>query len=346
MINLIKRNLEQQVLKNQDDIEALKMLGMPGVKVTEVVDSIEDISEPILNAFYLVKNEQNTYDLYIYTTDEEFLNLGEFPKSGPQGNQGAPGPQGLQGESTRWYSGVRFPSVNLKNGDMFLDTSSYEVYIYNGSEWVAQTNIKGAAGNDGQNGNSITAIRHVHAGNRTTVRIETSKGGATNFYIPDGEPGAGFHVAETLTLAEPLPADIVDYLAQYYPVDQYDYSEAILIKCIYTDLLTSETVQRSYIFVLVDDDGDKVWDNAGQIESVQGPPGEPGTQVQSGEQTSLVEVTSGVYEVDINAIPYLDTAPTANYTPTQDLFKVVILPKSVESTTTKYSGYIYFFYEE
>ena len=82
------------------------------------------------------------------------------------------------------------------------------------------------------------------------------------------------------------------------------------------------------------------------IESLITEGGSGGTQIQSGEQTSLVEVTDGVYEVDINAIPYLDTAPIADYTPTQDLVKLVILPKSVESTTVRKNGYIYFFYED
>ena len=356
MINLVKRNLEQQVLKNQYDIEALKQLGMPGVKITDVVDSIEYIIQPIVGAFYLVKNAQNTYNLYIYTTNLEFVDMGEFPKEGPQGLMGLQGPKGETGASTRWYSGVRFPLTNVKDGDMFLDTSSYQVYIRSGGDWIPQTNIKGAAGRDGLNGQSITNVSQIPIQGGTKVIIGTSFSNTpVTFDVMNGvkgDPGAGFHIKDTLTYTTPLPSDIIDYLTQHYPPAQRDYSEAILVKCVY--ISDGQTIQKSYVFVIVDgQDGNKKWDNAGQIEGIQGeqgPAGLNGNQIVDSADiitASVAGQSSEYVNLFIKNIPYLTTAPTTDNLSPQNRpgFKVVLLPKSVESTTVRKNGYIYLFYE-
>ena len=356
MINLVKRNLEQQVLKNQDDIEALKQLGMPGVKVTAVADDIEDITEPIEGAFYLIKNG-STYDLYVYTADEEFFDLGEFPKPGPQGLTGNPGPQGIQGVSTRWYSGIRFPTVNIKDGDMFLNTSSYEVYIRSGNLWIPQTNIKGAAGRDGLNGQSITNVAQIPIQGGTKVIIETSLSNTPiTFDVMNGEkgdPGAGFHIADTITYLTPLPADIIDTLTEDYPPEERDYSEAILVKCLYTNS-DNQPVQKSYVFVIVDGQNGKEWDSAGQIEGIQGEQGPAGLNgnmiIDSADifTASIPEQPNNNVNLFIKNIPYLTTAPaTDNLSPlNRPGFKVVMLPKSVEASTVRKEGYVYLFYED
>lgn len=351
MINLVKRNLEQQVLKNQDDIEALKRLGMPGVKVTAVVNSIEYITEPIVGAFYMVKNAQNTYNLYIYTADEELLDLGEFPKEGPQGLMGLQGPKGETGASTRWYSGVRFPTDNAKVGDMFLDISTCQVYMFNGSIWVSKVNIKGAAGKDGNNGmgiNEITAT-HSESDKETTIAINYTNNQTVSFDIPDGKPGAGFHIANTITYATALPSDIIDTLNANYPPAQRDYSEAILVKCVY--ISDGQTVQKSYVFVIVDGQNGKEWDNAGQIESVKGDPGKDGNEIIN-SQDIIPSAVSGqpdnYKQLFIDNIPYLTSAPTSDNPIQQNRkgFKIVVLPKSLENETVKYNGYLYIFKEE
>ena len=349
MINLVKRNLEQQVLKNQYDIEALKELGMPGVKITDVVDSIEEIIQPIIGAFYLVKNAQNTYNLYFYTVTDEFFDMGEFPKSGPQGIAGIQGPKGETGVSTRWYSGISFPLTNVKDGDMFLNTSSYQVYIRNNGQWVSQTNIKGAAGRDGLNGNSITSIDKQRRVDKTVITINTEDLEPVIFDIPDGKPGAGFHIKDILTYATPLPNDIIDILNEKYPPAQRDYSEAVLVKCVYLD--NSQTIQKSYVFVIIDgQDSNKKWDNAGQIEGIEGPAGDPGDRIM--DTAYITKSPQGAqypntYKLYINSIPYLNQAPVIDNTPPGELcFKVVMLPKSLEASTVRKNGYVYFFYED
>lgn len=356
MINLVKRNLEQQVLKNQDDIEALKQLGMPGVKVTAVADDIEDITEPIVGAFYLVKNASNTYDLYVYTADEEFFNLGEFPKPGPQGLTGAPGPQGIQGVSTRWYSGTIFPPAGIKDGDMFLNTSTYQVYIRQGSQWVSQTNIKGAAGRDGLNGNSITSINHQHQGDETVVTINTEYLSPVVFSIPDGTPGAGFHIAHiypddvpgasmpsTLpSYTPPDPDPMAETINENWPAANANPADAVLVK-------TSQDGDYIYVILVDSQTNEKYYDNVGQIQSITGPRGEPGTQLMDSENINLYPAGDqypNTYKLAIASIPYLTTAPIFNYTPSSPSFRVVMLPKSVEGSTVRKEGYVYYFYED
>lgn len=352
MISLVKRNLEQQVLKNQDDIEALKRLGMPGVKVTAVANTIEDITEPIVGAFYLVKNEQNTYNLYVYTANEEFFDLGLFPKPGNQGPQGIKGDIGPQGINSRWFSGLRLPDArDSKAGDMFLDISTCQVYMFNGSIWVSKVNIKGAAGKDGLNGmgiNEITAT-HSESDKETTIAINYTNNQTVSFDIPDGKPGAGFHIKDTLTYTTPLPNDIIDTLNADYPPAQRDYSEAILVKCVYLD--NSQTIQKSYVFVIVDGQNGKEWDNAGQIEGIKGDPGKPGNEIIN-SQDIIPSAVSGqpdnYKQLFIDNIPYLTSAPTSDNSiqPNRKGFKIVVLPKSLENETVKYNGYLYIFKEE
>ena len=353
MINLVKRNLEQQVLKNQYDIEALKQLGMPGVKITDVVDSIEEIIQPIVGAFYLVKNAQNTYNLYIYTTSLEFIDMGEFPKSGPQGETGLQGPKGETGASTRWFSGLRLPDAkDSKAGDMFLDISTCQVYMFNGSIWVSKVNIKGAAGSDGLNGIGINEIipTYSESNKETIIVIKYTNDQTVSFNIPDGKPGAGFHIKDTLIYTTPLPNDIIDTLTATFPPAQRDYSEAILVKCVYLD--NSQTIQKSYVFVIVDgQDGNKKWDNAGQIEGIEGKAGKDGNEIIN-SQDIIPSAVSGqpdnYKQLFIENIPYLTSAPTSDNPIQQNRkgFKIVVLPKSLENETVKYNGYLYIFKEE
>lgn len=348
MINLVKRNLEQQVLKNQDDIEALKRLGMPGVKVTAVVNSIEDITEPIVGAFYMVKNEQNTYNLYIYTADEELLDLGEFPKSGPQGLMGLQGPKGETGASTRWYSGISFPLDNVKDGDMFLNTSSYQVYLRSGGQWISQTNIKGAAGRDGSNGNSITSINKQRQVDKTVITINTRDLSPVTFDVPDGTPGTPFHVQHIYPENdEEIPATLPDdATVQQQLTTAFGAASASKV----SSAIVYKTLAGSYLYVVIQKKGEWVYDSVGEIESIKGPAGDPGDRIM--DTAYITKSPAGAqypntYKLYIHSIPYLNQAPVIDYNPPGELcFKVVMLPKSLEASTLRRNGYIYFFYEE
>ena len=112
------RNLQEQVLKNMQDINSLKegtaVLDEFGIKVVGEVDSLADL--PTVAEYkeahedwaygdaYAVGTEA-PYTLYILTrenettTEDHWFDIGEFPAPGPQGEAGPEGPIGPQGQT-------------------------------------------------------------------------------------------------------------------------------------------------------------------------------------------------------------------------------------------------------
>ena len=96
----IYRNLEEQVLKNQKDIEIYSAGGNFDLK--GIVDGFDDLPESPQEGDYYLVGTGAPYDLYLYYYNS-WINLGEYPKEGPQGPQGiagqngATGPRGPQG---------------------------------------------------------------------------------------------------------------------------------------------------------------------------------------------------------------------------------------------------------
>ena len=79
---------------------------------------------------------------------------GDKGDQGEQGIQGEPGEPGKPGEDgSLWYSGEGAPSSDLgKEGDMYLDTSTSDVYQKGADGWTKIANIKGDDGEDGEDG--------------------------------------------------------------------------------------------------------------------------------------------------------------------------------------------------
>ena len=129
------RNLEEQVLKNKDDITYILneqgVLNQFGIKVVEEVYSIDDL--PSVSDYktsnpdweygdtFAVGSEA-PYELYVLTranTDnptDYWFDIGQFPLAGPQGPQGEKGetgntgPRGLQGiQGVRGIQGIQGP---------------------------------------------------------------------------------------------------------------------------------------------------------------------------------------------------------------------------------------------
>ena len=96
----IYRNLEEQVLKNQKDIEIYSAGGNFALK--GIVDGYDDLPESPEEGDYYLVGTGVPYELYLYYYNS-WINLGEYPKEGPQGPQGiagqdgATGPRGPQG---------------------------------------------------------------------------------------------------------------------------------------------------------------------------------------------------------------------------------------------------------
>ena len=111
------RNLQEQVLKNKDDIENIitsgGVLDEFGIKVVGQVNRLEDLPTVVEykrahpdweygDAYAVGVN--TPYELYILTranetvTEDHWFNIGKFPVPGPQGPKGDPGERGPKGE--------------------------------------------------------------------------------------------------------------------------------------------------------------------------------------------------------------------------------------------------------
>ena len=105
------RNLQEQVLKNMQDIEGIAqgslVIGEFGIKVIGQVEDPDDLPDPAeyegeYGDAYLVGTE-TPYDYYIFTRafenadSPQWINIGVFPAPGPQGPAGQDGQDGAQG---------------------------------------------------------------------------------------------------------------------------------------------------------------------------------------------------------------------------------------------------------
>ena len=175
------RNLFEQVLKNKEDIAeifnidrvladyGIKIVGqitsadqLPGATETNPLPEAPDYTGEYGDAFAV--GETHPYDIYIYTRADYnagystayWLNVGSLAIEGPKGEQGEKGEPGKNGTSSTWWSGAYVPFYNPvlhRAGDMYLNTSTGEVYRYSGSAWVPQLNIIGPQGPQGLKGN-------------------------------------------------------------------------------------------------------------------------------------------------------------------------------------------------
>ena len=73
--------------------------------------------------------------------------------TGPRGARGAAGPPGVPGaRGSLWSTGSGTPTATGQNGDLYLDTSTGDVYELVAGAWALETNIKGPQGAQGPNG--------------------------------------------------------------------------------------------------------------------------------------------------------------------------------------------------
>ena len=221
------RNLEEQVLKNKEDIakhyEIDRALANLGIKVVGQVEIPSQLPDPLtyqgeFGDTYAVGNPEDVaegtgyYEYYVFTRPDEnagtptnhWLNVGRISIVGPQGPAGPKGEQGPNGESSRWYYGSAGPEVGedyeYQEGDMWLDGTG-NVYRYDGSLWVLTTNIKGPQGLQGIRG----------------LQGERGEQGPQGPQGPQGDVGGFINIFGTLTNAEqlPLPTTLNNLTAAY-----------------------------------------------------------------------------------------------------------------------------------
>lgn len=118
---------------------------------------------------------------------------GEQGPQGPQGEQGEQGPQGPQGEQGEagngWLYGSGTPAATLgKNGDLYLDYSTWNVYTKDNGAWTFRGNIKGEKGDKGDTGDKGDPGESGSSGGGTTDPAVAE----LNIYFPElGNGNAG-----------------------------------------------------------------------------------------------------------------------------------------------------------
>ena len=125
--NKTYRNLQQQVKENMLDIARLQDSNILGLDIKDIVQTYNDLPTAAEQGNIYAVGTEAPFELYVYN-DSSWVNLGQFPKAGPKGDQGPkgqdgnPGPRGLTGEpGPRGYTGAQgIPGQAGPKGDTGL----------------------------------------------------------------------------------------------------------------------------------------------------------------------------------------------------------------------------------
>lgn len=194
------RNLQEQVLKNMNDIQdmmqGVNVLADFGIKVVGQVDSAEDLPDPAeydgeYGDAYVV-GEEEPYEYYIFTRafegeeEPQWFDLGEFPVPGPQGETGATGAQGPSGTISFGSSSVSTLSPGQNATVTLTNVGTASNAVYNITFGIPQgaQGIQGPTGPQGPQGPQ----------------------GATGAQGPKGEQGGLIEIVGIVADADDLPA--------------------------------------------------------------------------------------------------------------------------------------------
>ena len=215
------RNLQEQVLKNANDIQDIlhenNVLNQFGIKVIGQIDTPAEL--PPTSTFqgeygdaYAVGTSA-PYSLYIWTRNidnnsDGWFNIGLFPQAGPQGPQGIAGetgPQGERGNSVFTYNEdapsslmtlEQMTNAGWKSGDTYINALSGDVWVlgYNtsmaGYNWILKGNIRGPQGVQGIQG----------------PKGDIGPTGPQGPQGPQGDPGDIIKIVDILASTNELPA--------------------------------------------------------------------------------------------------------------------------------------------
>ncbi len=111
-------------------------------------------------------------------------------EQGPKGDQGNPGADGKDGSRIRTGEGAPSNGVG-SDGDLYVDTSTGDLYEMKESVWVKTGNIRGSDGKDGKDGVSVVSIAKTATEGKTdTYTITYSDGSTSQFVVTNGEDGS------------------------------------------------------------------------------------------------------------------------------------------------------------
>ena len=145
------RNLEEQVEKNKEDIQNLAagisaVMGfMPTVKgVYATADQIPEGSYNTGDTFLI--GSSTPYAVYIYTANDTWQNVGQFPVAGPKGDKGEKGSQILYGNTDPTVA------IQANEGDYYINTTSGDWFVKGVAAWSYALSLKGEKGDRGERG--------------------------------------------------------------------------------------------------------------------------------------------------------------------------------------------------
>ena len=145
------RNLEEQVEKNKEDIQNLAagisaVMGfMPTVKgVYATADQIPEGSYNTGDTFLI--GSSTPYAVYIYTANNTWQNVGQFPVAGPKGDKGEKGSQILYGNTDPTVA------IQANEGDYYINTTSGDWFVKGVAAWSYALSLKGEKGDRGERG--------------------------------------------------------------------------------------------------------------------------------------------------------------------------------------------------
>lgn len=114
--NKTYRNLQQQVKENMENIAELQDLKLVGISVAGIVEDTTKLPASAQQGQVYAVGSAKPFELYVYD-NSSWVDFGQFPKEGPQGEQGPQGepgrqgPRGLTGEpGPRGYTGAPGPA--------------------------------------------------------------------------------------------------------------------------------------------------------------------------------------------------------------------------------------------
>lgn len=166
------RNLQEQVLKNKDDIEQLRSSGNIaelGIKIINAENPYTSIAQLPDAATYTgnygdgyIVGAGSPYELYIYSRSSDpnvkgfWFDWGQLNAPsivpGPIGPQGPQGQQGVRGSFWYTQSGAPTNTTGVNANDQALDGSTGNTYQFVNGQWQLTGNIRGPQGIQGIQG--------------------------------------------------------------------------------------------------------------------------------------------------------------------------------------------------
>ncbi len=129
---------------------------------------------------------------------------------GPKGDKGDTGENGKDGtdgkDGSQIYTGQGIPNSALGvSGDLYIDTTTGDLYSKSNSGWIKTGNIKGSQGEKGNDGITIKGVSKTSSGNIDTYTITYSDNTTYVFTVTngsDGKPGVNGEDGSVITIGD------------------------------------------------------------------------------------------------------------------------------------------------